>query len=902
MRIPFTITLVFLLLCVPLIGQVTFEQGDNVIKANRFFSTLATGFTDINGDFQDDLLHLDRGTRLFTSIQNQPGLPFQTSDQIADLGDFSQWTLCASDIDNDGQCEIMVGGAYDGAKIYTRANGVDPYALGFTSTADFFAQGSNFVDINNDGWLDLFICDDDSASEIWINDQAGNLVRNNEFIDTNTVPVSDNSGNYGSEWVDFDSDGDVDLYISKCRQGVVDPTDPRRINLLYVNDGNGNFTELGADFGLDIADQSWTGTFGDLDNDGDLDAFVTNHDNLHGLYENIENDTFINRSLTSGIDLAGFALQGFLRDMDNNGLLDIVVSGGNDHIYYNLGSFVFTRDEIPFGGFDTHSLALGDANDDGFLDAYVNYGSGLVEVGNRGDDLWINQGNDNNFIKISLLGSTSNKSAIGTRLELYGPWGVQIRHVRAGEGYGVINSLNQIFGLGGVEAADSLIVKWPSGIVDRFNDLQAGESYLVNEGSCLTTFFETILDGNQFICEGDTVTISAPDASSYLWSTGATTKSITVSDPGIFHVSITDENGCLSVSKVIGIDTEPDLTPSIDFIDQKKACAGDSIGLISSESSNYNWSTGSNDNQVFVKEPGEYYVFTQGVCNAYYSDTIAVEFLDAIEPEVTPDTIFEDGNTAVLEATGDSVFWYDQMDASTPIFVGNMFETPALEESTTYYVENLQTFPGDSEFFGLENHQGGSLYSGNQFNAALVFDVFDTVTIKSVKVVTDTPGDRIIEIYRSTNELIYQDTFSVKEGESRLEIDYRIDPGTDYYITTNTGFNLQNFGFNSPRFQRDETNVDLPYTLEDKIEIHNTSFGFIFYYYFYDWEILEDDKICISDRVSVTAEVDTESSIEELPVNGSVSIFPNPVTDILHVKNERVGQSLELTIINHLKI
>ena len=78
-------------------------------------------------------------------------------------------------------------------------------------------------------------------------------------------------------FTDFDNDGDIDLFIAKCRQFINDPYDPRRVNQLWVNDGNGNFTEEANERGLVFYEQSWTVDFADIDNDGDFDCLITNH-------------------------------------------------------------------------------------------------------------------------------------------------------------------------------------------------------------------------------------------------------------------------------------------------------------------------------------------------------------------------------------------------------------------------------------------------------------------------------------------------------------------------------------------------------------------------------------------------------------------------------------------------
>ena len=94
------------------------------------------------------------------------------------------------------------------------------------------------MDMNNDGWLDVFGCHDNAAPRTWLNNGSGSLTYN-AWINYATSPSSDMSGNYGSTWTDFDNDGDIDFYITKCRQGVNDPNDPRRWNRLFVNNGSG---------------------------------------------------------------------------------------------------------------------------------------------------------------------------------------------------------------------------------------------------------------------------------------------------------------------------------------------------------------------------------------------------------------------------------------------------------------------------------------------------------------------------------------------------------------------------------------------------------------------------------------------------------------------------------------
>lgn len=122
-----------------------------------------------------------------------------------------------------------------------------------------FSQRSNFVDINNDGNLDGFVCHDVDANVYYLNDGTGNLVYNQGGF-------GPTCGNYGSIWVDFDGDGDQDLFVAKCG---CDPVD-----ILYQNNGNGTFTNIAPALGFADSHQSWSSAWGDYDNDGDMDVLV----------------------------------------------------------------------------------------------------------------------------------------------------------------------------------------------------------------------------------------------------------------------------------------------------------------------------------------------------------------------------------------------------------------------------------------------------------------------------------------------------------------------------------------------------------------------------------------------------------------------------------------------------
>ncbi len=450
-------------------AQIDFQDRSDLLPDPNFYSYLTKGVSDINQDGIDDIVvsypnSFDRDARdsmgmLKVLFSNAMG-GFR-SEIIGRANSRPQLSTTIADLNNDGKNDILTGGWYDGLHIYLNQDSLfEVFSLTDTPIA---TQGCSFGDFDKDGWLDYVGTHDEGLNQIWINDGSGNLLPNN-IIDFYTMPSSDNSGNYGTCITDFDDDGDIDLYITKCSSHAPDdPTDPRRINVLYENKGEGEYIETAEEWNLKLGDQSWTSEFFDFDNDGDLDCYVTNHKGPSKLLRNEDNQYF--EDITEGTELAnvGNPWQCIARDFDNDGYSDLLISGDSSYLFLNTGDGQFQKMDELFWLDSLRSFALGDMNDDGFTDIYASYY--FLEAENiKSDKLLLNQANENDYLKVRLEGILSNRSAVGAKLKLYhNQLGILVREIRSGESYGISNSLTASFGLGEEGQVDSLEVYWPSG-------------------------------------------------------------------------------------------------------------------------------------------------------------------------------------------------------------------------------------------------------------------------------------------------------------------------------------------------------------------------------------------------------------------------------------------------------
>ncbi|WP_299115009.1 FG-GAP-like repeat-containing protein [uncultured Winogradskyella sp.] len=478
-------------------GSSSFTTGEDLSNFPVTFTanpiptteTYDIALVDLNGDFLDDVVSVG-SNNINVHYQTSGGFT-ATNIGTTNADNTPNWSLAVGDFDKNGFNDLLYGGGSGVTFMQANATGTGYTEVSYPNYV--FSQRSNFVDINNDGHLDAFVCHDVDPNVVFINDGSGNLTfyqgENTGVLD-NGLGLTPGGGNYGTVWIDFDNDRDMDMFIAKCRGGSTTIS----TNELWRNDGNGVFVNVadsngwyntnypgkGHNNSSNLGDnvQTWSSAWADFDNDGDMDGYIGASNTSNGdskLMRNNGDGTFTDVTAGAGVLAAQLGIENAPADFDNDGNVDILSNGD---ILFGNGDLTFTNysTNMPPSG------AIGDANNDGFLDVF------------RNGQIYFNNTNSNNWVKINTVGTVSNINGIGARVELVTPSGTQIRDVRSGEGFEFMSSLNTHFGLGSDTAITSITIYWPSGIVDQVTAPAINTTHNIVEGSVLTVEDETLTD------------------------------------------------------------------------------------------------------------------------------------------------------------------------------------------------------------------------------------------------------------------------------------------------------------------------------------------------------------------------------------------------------------------------
>ncbi|HOZ21726.1 MAG TPA: FG-GAP-like repeat-containing protein [bacterium] len=461
-------------------------------RSSWYVAEHGLAIADFNGDGSEDifavatgaanhlfLLSPDKGGQVDTETAAAAGLAGRTalSTGIVNYDEGAS----AADADNDGDQDILVTSIYGHNLLYRQIRrGRFREESDFAGIDNCLARSCSAVwaDVNGDGAVDLYISNEDSTNRLYLNNGAG------IFRDvTRESGLLISRGGGGSAFGDIDDDGDPDLFVP--RYGLA--------NLLFLNEGPPRpgavpaFRECGREAGVaggDTLARSTSATWGDVDNDGDLDLFVTNLVHSNQLFLNNGRGRFEEATASRGLTSRDLCQTALLFDADNDGDIDLLTGNRTlNRFYTNKGEGFFyeaTEEADINRPANAGGMAALDLGEDGDLDVYL-------AQGEQRSVLYENRSDNRHWLKLRLLGDRGNRDAIGARLWLYrqgesgGPAQLLgMREINGGSGYNSMSSRIVHFGLPD-DGRLFLRVRFPGGGIREIAGISGGRLLEVRE-------------------------------------------------------------------------------------------------------------------------------------------------------------------------------------------------------------------------------------------------------------------------------------------------------------------------------------------------------------------------------------------------------------------------------------
>jgi hypothetical protein len=481
-------------------------------------------FDDLNGDGLPDLFttsidyelgasfYMNRGDGTFEDRSRRAGL----AEQVYALN------VTRADYDNDGDLDLLLmRGAWEKpmrlSLLRNRGDGTfEDVTVPAGLAKPISTESASWGDYDNDGHIDLFVCGEhlphtsrpgatrpkpQSRCRLYHNQGDGT------FVDA--APAAGVAAELcakGSAWGDYDADGRLDLFVSnfvgRC--------------CLFHNDGDGKFHDVAPSLGVEGESFNFAAWFWDYDNDGLLDLFVNHYayslaeevalmvgespprPSRPHLYRNLGGEGFRDVATAVGLDRPVTPMGCNFGDIDNDGYLDVYFGTGGmsyehlvpNRLFKNDGGRRFLDVTLSSGTGHLqkgHGVSFADYDGDGDLDLFVETG-GAVPGDKSYNLLFQNPGHGRHWLKVKLVGTKTNRAAIGARIkaELKGPEG-SIRSIYRTVGNNSSfggNSLVELIGLGEAARVAAIEVSWPTSRTTQvFRDLPADRTIEITEGS-----------------------------------------------------------------------------------------------------------------------------------------------------------------------------------------------------------------------------------------------------------------------------------------------------------------------------------------------------------------------------------------------------------------------------------
>jgi len=490
----------------------------------------------------------------FVDVTKEAGLIYQwSSSSSKDVSAYVGPGACFLDYDNDGKIDILLpdNGSHGGLSLYhnlgngkfedvTRKAGLDPALHGSGCTAG---------DYDNDGWADLLV---GAGDVLLLHNEKDGTFRNA----SDSARISGNHGN-GITLVDYDHDGDLDVYLTALPTGPIPQQGEQLSRVLNYeslpsvmlrNNGNGTFVDTSKETGLAQSLPGISAIGSDVNNDRAVDLLVTSYFSPATVFQNPREGKFKATTPLQGVATPEFGVA--VLDFDHNGWMDLAFThfwGGTSglSLWRNNHGESFERVQLPetnwvraygVAAFDYDNdgwvdlVAVGERKDgkgevklfrnlgvDGFKDVTADVGLDKIQLKEpraiiTGDydndgatDLLITQnhgpavllrnvgGNKNHWLRLALKGLADNKSAIGTKVEIFSGGNRQKYEIYGSNGYLGQNSPYLTVGLGDAKEADIVRMLWPTGVlqdeIQVTGDKQQEFTEIDRRGSSCPTLF-----------------------------------------------------------------------------------------------------------------------------------------------------------------------------------------------------------------------------------------------------------------------------------------------------------------------------------------------------------------------------------------------------------------------------